>query len=442
MTGNEYRIAFGARGPIRKRLVKVLADFYDTISDYAGPPTYAFYVRGITIDRDGNVVFPKKPDSPELENLLARLKDQGLTPVGTEIGTGAVEEELAVVSIEPETLIPLPDDAADQDAEMPVISEPSGADTEAEEADGEPTIEPEAEQEAEMENGNSNGLNGDAVFAPETCQPTETQETDDDMPSGCATEYEVPPSDLLSEHADTQQSFLLETAIPVDSEADTGETPPDVTVFTDASELDTATELVIDLPRSEFNMEQLANLQKMIDSKASLLKKSLGTDDLSIEITNVRVRFPWFRVHDEVEAATYSRLVSFMGKLARESKWVVGKERPVDSEKYAFRTWLVRLGFAGPAYKKDRAILMRNLSGMAAFRTQEQVNAFYRKLKQKQMARKQEKTSEHASGSEQVPGTENGPDQMSASETVNANTPEPVPGYAALDANPERTEME
>lgn len=37
--------------------------------------------------------------------------------------------------------------------------------------------------------------------------------------------------------------------------------------------------------------------------------------------------------------------------------------------KYAFRCFLLRLGFIGNAYKADRKILLRNLSGSSAFKS-------------------------------------------------------------------------
>ena len=44
------------------------------------------------------------------------------------------------------------------------------------------------------------------------------------------------------------------------------------------------------------------------------------------------------------------------------------KEKIVDNEKYAFRCFLLRLGFIGTEYKTERKILLRNLSGSSAFK--------------------------------------------------------------------------
>ena len=42
--------------------------------------------------------------------------------------------------------------------------------------------------------------------------------------------------------------------------------------------------------------------------------------------------------------------------------------KPTDNEKYAFRCFLLRLGFIGAEYKAARKILLKNLSGSSAFR--------------------------------------------------------------------------
>ena len=46
----------------------------------------------------------------------------------------------------------------------------------------------------------------------------------------------------------------------------------------------------------------------------------------------------------------------------------MGKEREVENDKYAFRCFLLRLGFIGDEYKLTRKILLENLEGSAAFK--------------------------------------------------------------------------
>ena len=55
--------------------------------------------------------------------------------------------------------------------------------------------------------------------------------------------------------------------------------------------------------------------------------------------------------------------------MARNAKRVVAKEKETDNDKYAFRCFLLRLGFIGAEFKTERKILLRNLVGSSAFRS-------------------------------------------------------------------------
>lgn len=55
--------------------------------------------------------------------------------------------------------------------------------------------------------------------------------------------------------------------------------------------------------------------------------------------------------------------------MALNQKRITAKEKPVDNDKYAFRCFLLRLGFIGDDYKTERKILLRNLSGSSAFKS-------------------------------------------------------------------------
>ena len=55
--------------------------------------------------------------------------------------------------------------------------------------------------------------------------------------------------------------------------------------------------------------------------------------------------------------------------MERNQKRINAKEKEVDNEKYAFRCFLLRLGFIGAEYKAERKILLRNLSGSSAFKS-------------------------------------------------------------------------
>lgn len=113
----------------------------------------------------------------------------------------------------------------------------------------------------------------------------------------------------------------------------------------------------------------VGNLTKLLDAKGSLIKKALGIDKLPIEVKEETVEFPWFETVSPEETAAYTHFISALCELSRNAKRVTAKEKEVDSEKYAFRCFLLRLGFIGTEYKAERKILLRNLSGSAAFKT-------------------------------------------------------------------------
>ena len=107
-----------------------------------------------------------------------------------------------------------------------------------------------------------------------------------------------------------------------------------------------------------------------MESKGKLIKKALGAETLDIIITDDKVRFPWFADGSNPEAVkAYTHFVSALYDMARNQKRVTAKEKETDNDKYAFRCFLLRLGFIGEDYKAERKILLRNLSGSSAFKS-------------------------------------------------------------------------
>lgn len=130
-----------------------------------------------------------------------------------------------------------------------------------------------------------------------------------------------------------------------------------------------AGELVIEMPLDGFTDATLENLNRLIESKAALIKKAIGVDTLPIERTVTTLKFPWFRFGASgEEIAAYSRFIGALCAVAKEQKRVIAKEKPVENEKFAFRVFLIRLGFVGNEYKTARKILLKNLSGNSAFK--------------------------------------------------------------------------
>ena len=113
----------------------------------------------------------------------------------------------------------------------------------------------------------------------------------------------------------------------------------------------------------------LANLDRIIDGKGTLIKKAIGADSLEYEIKEDRIRFPWFSMAEDAEEnKAYIIFISKLAEQARTAKRVPLKDKPVDNEKYAFRCFLLRLGFIGEEYKEARKILLKKLTGNGAWK--------------------------------------------------------------------------
>lgn len=126
----------------------------------------------------------------------------------------------------------------------------------------------------------------------------------------------------------------------------------------------------ISMPKSLFTDSSLENLKALIAAKGNLIKKALGVDDLPIEVTDEKVSFPWFpAVPTPEELKAYDTFICKLCEMARNAKRVVAKEKETDNDKYAFRCFLLRLGFIGAEFKTERKILLRNLVGTSAFRS-------------------------------------------------------------------------
>ena len=126
------------------------------------------------------------------------------------------------------------------------------------------------------------------------------------------------------------------------------------------------TGLTVEIP---LDQAAVGNLTKLLDAKGSLIKKALGIGDISIEVKEDRVAFPWFKDTPPENAMACSKFIAALCKMAKEAKRVTATEKEVGNEKYAFRCFLLRLGFIGAEYKQDRKILLQNLSGSSAFRS-------------------------------------------------------------------------
>lgn len=124
--------------------------------------------------------------------------------------------------------------------------------------------------------------------------------------------------------------------------------------------------LTVEIPLDKVS---LGNLTKLLEAKGKLIRKALGISELSIEILEDRVAFPWFEELPNSDAVkAYTHFISALCEMSRNAKRVTATEKSVENEKYAFRCFLLRLGFIGSEYKAERKILLKNLTGSSAFK--------------------------------------------------------------------------
>ena len=124
--------------------------------------------------------------------------------------------------------------------------------------------------------------------------------------------------------------------------------------------------LAIEIPADRVCPEKL---QKLLDAKGWLIRKALGTENLVFEVHEDRVSFPWFVEPDADHARAYTQFIAALCKMSIEQKRITAKAREVANEKYAFRCFLLRLGFIGDEYRMSRKLLLANLDGSSAFKT-------------------------------------------------------------------------
>ena len=202
-------------------------------------------------------------------------------------------------------------------------------------------------------------------------------------------------SDLIENHSELQQS----DADPDDETADTGERHVDG--------------MSISIPLSDFSCQGLSYLLKILYTRQALVNAMTAGDKLFIdeEVVNrlvdekpetveavlgilqgeidaemvrgiaiengkISMDFPYDE-NQPTKWPAYAKLLRQVAARSREAHHTtIKKLEPEESEmKYFCRNWLMQLGLGGPEHKADREILLGHLSGFAAFRTAEKMDA-------------------------------------------------------------------
>lgn len=341
----------------RKTLARRMEELTGIHPYYTKAPLYAYDIGDYTIDRDGNLLV--EPENADAE-LLTSLLNEGLI------------RNAESTDVQPENAESAPEE------EQPTEAEPEVPD----------------EQESEADD-----------FA-EQNEPAEVPEPDD-------TAEDEPEEELDTGEQETEEQ--------TEEEDQQDEVPLD---------------LELSFPVSQHNGVTLRNLVNLLYSRGNLIGKATGghfhveeglvdklKDDTctlatmnfisavngyeaehgaaleGLKITTEKVIFTGFPTAPDHEHLTaFAQLAVLMNQQAISQKRIQAKNVNDENEKYALRTWLIRLGMNGSDFKATRKILMENLSGHAAFRTDEEAQKFLAREKAKRDSLKAAKQAAQEGG--------------------------------------------
>ena len=246
------------------------------------------------------------------------------------------------------------------------------------------------------------------------------------------------PESTAEESAEVQEPVIEDEPMDTVNDTNADEAP----VPTEQPTLQDVDELTISLPMAGHTAQSIRNFLNLMYGRGPLLNKAMGTNfsvsnslldaleqastrtveemldeleeyrlgagttgmtGISITAEKISLAFAGPLTQDKVSA--YTELCSAMNRMAVTQKRIQAKAVNDANEKYALRIWLIRLGLNGDEHKAIRKLLMQNLSGHAAFRTEEDAEKFRVKEKAKRDALKAAKQA--AQGGE-VPGEEAG----------------------------------
>ena len=315
-------IKYAASGEQRKKLVNALSEALECESKYLRAPSYGYAVGSCIVNRTGDIEFPDDMTEEEIEAIVKKLTWRGFERIldeSTEEIDGAPIQEKSVL----ETEDPTEENVSD-------------------------IVEANVEESEEVLD--------ETVVDEDKISATENSDTSEELSEDLVEETEAP---VLPEGGfESEES--MEDVTDEQSEEST------------AAEAAEPEKIVIELPGSYLDEAELGRVRAIVASKATVLKKALETDDLSIERKEDKICFPWFIDHGvDGEAKAYMQLVSGIAKRAKMLTRVTATESPSDNDKFTMRLFLVSLNFKGAEYAFARKFLLRNLSGNSGWRTEE-----------------------------------------------------------------------
>lgn len=315
-------IKYAASGEQRKKLVNALSEILECESKYLKAPSYGYEVGSCVVNRTGDIEFPDDMTEEEIEAIVKKLTWHGFERV---------------------------------------LDEPTG------EIDGAPALE---ESALGAEDPTEENVS-DAVEA-------NVEESEDVLDETVVEEDKIAAAEDSAASKETSAESIEESEAPVLPEGNfesaeatkeaTGE-PSEETSIPEATE---PKKIVIELPGSYLDEAELGRVRAIVASKASVLKKALETDDLSIVRNEDKICFPWFTDHGiDGETKAYMQLVSGIAKRAKMLTRVTATESVSENDKFTMRLFLVSLNFKGTEYAFARKFLIRNLTGNSGWRTEE-----------------------------------------------------------------------
>jgi len=167
-----------------------------------------------------------------------------------------------------------------------------------------------------------------------------------------------------------EQTATTEETETIESIEKTATAPTEESAHNESTE-DFVESLSVSLP-NDLDEHARHNLDAVIGGKATLFKAAFQTENLDYGETQGKLTFPWFKfsspesMTDETNA--YMLFLTKLVTYAKESKRVTVKDKAVENPRYAFRCFLLRLGFIGQKYKVARKILLKNLSGNSSWK--------------------------------------------------------------------------
>lgn len=303
-------IKYAASGEQRKKLVNALSEILGYESKYLKAPSYGYEIGSCIVNRAGDIEFPDDMTEEEIEAIVKKLPWYGFERILDESALGAEDPTEENVSDAVE--------ATDEKSED-VLYDETVAD--------------------ENKIGASEDSNISEEMSEDLAEETETPA----LPEG---NFESAEFTEEAMDGQTEESPSTDTVEPK--------------------------KIVIELPSSYLDEAELGKVKAIVASKASVLKKALETDNLSIERREDKICFPWFTDHGiDGEAKAYMQLVSGIAKRAKMLTRVTATESPSDNDKFTMRLFLVSLNFKGEEYKFARKFLLRNLSGNSSWRTED-----------------------------------------------------------------------